>query len=45
MTDSPRDPLEDMVKDCRLDQLAEGPAIHLITISGLSTGIVCKSTP
>ena len=45
MTDSPRDQSEDSVKDCRLDQLVEGPALHLTTISGLCTGVVCKSTP
>jgi len=44
MTDSPRDQSEDRVKDCRLRQLAEGPALHITTISGLCTGIVCKST-
>jgi len=45
MTNSPRDQSEDRVKECQLDQLAERPAIHLTMISGLCTGIVCKSTP
>jgi len=43
MTDSPRDQSEDRVKDCRLDQLAEGPALHLTTISGLRSTRECNS--